>query len=111
MAIETQRNLVEWKYFMIARGLMYILLRKPFYVYIVKLTDTPVNLPKFMIFTFALNAPTGIIHSREDEPYTLEDKSQIPTQCYKFNSDPTVNTVRYKPSERRDKQVDRHNTR
>lgn len=63
-----------------------------------------------MIVACASSAPTCLIHARNDELHMLEGTTLIPSQCDKYNSDPTLNDVWYKLLERCDDQSDRHNT-
>lgn len=61
---------------------------------------------KFMIAATASNAPSRIIHDRDDEPCWTESRGQASTQCNWAN---TIHAIHNKLPERRDEQVDRHN--
>lgn len=71
MTSRTYRNSIEWQWPMVAWGLKNILPGKPFYVHIMTSRSKPVNLPKFMIVSSALNALKCIIHACHDEPCTM----------------------------------------
>lgn len=107
--IETHCNIIGLRCFMTERGLMHILPGKPFYLYITNLKAKQTNLPNDLIVPSASNAPTCIIHAQDDEPQMLKDKGRVMMQCDKSSTDPTVKEVRYKPFQRRKKQVNRHN--
>lgn len=53
---------------------MEILPGKPFNVYILNITATPVKLQKFRIAANASTAPTVTIHVKVDEPHVLTDE-------------------------------------
>lgn len=89
---------------MIARGLMDILLGKPFYVYIAIIMTKLVTLPRFMIVVFPSSAPTCIIHAKVDELFMLKE-GPILAQDDKFKSDPTNNAAGYTPHEGCNEQV------
>lgn len=91
---------------MTAQGVMDILPGKPFYVYIFNMIARPANLPTFMIFHYALNAPICIIHAQDDVPHTLTDEGYAVTKHDNGSTYHTVKAVRYKGQERCDEQVD-----
>lgn len=51
-----------------------------FHVYIARLADRKIGLPKFMIVPVASNASKSIIHTTDDESYMLEDEGAILAQ-------------------------------
>lgn len=98
MTIESQGNYFERRCSMTGR--------------ISGMTAKPVHLPNLMIVAYVSSDPacTCIIHTRDDELLMVTDECSIPLQCDKFNSDCTINVVRYKPPERCHKQMLSHNT-
>lgn len=64
---------------------MYILPENPFNAYIANLRAKPINLPKFMIVTYASRALSYILNASDDELHKLTDECPIQTRCYKFN--------------------------
>lgn len=106
MMTETNGKAVERRCCMTATGLMEILAGNLFDVFILNMTAKAVSLPKFMIVAYASNIPTCLIQARDDA-YMLTNECSVLTKCDEFNSDPTTTSIRYKPPERRDKQMDR----
>lgn len=80
------------------------LLGKMFYAFITNLTAMRVNLQIFMAVGSTWNAPTLIVHAR-NELYMLKCKGCILMQCNKSNGNLTVITVCYYLFERCDEQV------
>lgn len=66
MKLETHCNVVERGGSMTARGLIGILPGKPLYGNILNMTAEPMKLRKFMLVEHVSNAPTYIIHARDD---------------------------------------------
>lgn len=106
--MDTHGNLVERWCSMTVQSLMNFVPGKPFYIFVLNMTANPASFPRFMIVDYVPRAPTCIIHARDDDPNMWTDDHPIPTHCDRFNSDPIINAVRYKPPESRDKQTDRH---
>lgn len=50
------------------------------------------------------NAPACIVHARNDYMEVREEEGQIPTQRFKFISDPNVDACRFKSLEGSDEQ-------
>lgn len=109
MKTETHRTVVQHPGSMTAQGLMVILLVKPFYVNVAHFIPRSINLAKFMIVDYASTTPTCILHARGKTPPKLRDERPILTQCDRFKSDPTINTVPNNPPELCGKRMDRQN--
>lgn len=63
MKTETHCNIMERRCSIAAKILIEILSEMPPYVYIANLTAKPMKLPKFMIFSILLEAPTSVVHA------------------------------------------------
>lgn len=98
--IETRGNIFEDQCNMTGKGLVDILPRKPFYMYIANPTARPVNLTRFMIVRYASSAAAYIIHARNKEVFMMIDIGHILRECENRSTDPTVNVFFYKPQER-----------
>lgn len=99
MKIETHGNVDECQCSVTTRGLIDILLEKPFYAYIAKMRTKPVNLSKFMVVAYASSAPACIIPARLVKPHVLKQDRPISMQCNSFDSDFIINAGQYTPSE------------
>lgn len=77
MTIAFYWNFIERGCSMTERSLMDILPQQLLYVYIADFTATQANLPEFMVLSAPLGAPRRLIHSKNDEPYMLEDEARV----------------------------------
>lgn len=102
MTIETLGIFVERQFSCTARGVMDIIPRERFYIYIAELKARPVNLPKITIVAM-LQVPA---HA----PYIQEmSATHAGKYGHKFNSNPPIKVVKFKPLDPQDEQVRSHN--
>lgn len=110
---------------------MWICSRIPIYIYIANMLANYISLPKHMIVASGTIAPTCIVHGPSDQPgirsevgidSTVQDdivlldrnKMTMPTKLGSLrplqsqNIDKFVNSVHYKPPERREDQMKKH---
>lgn len=87
-------------------GLMNILPGILFYVYIANLTTKQGRFPISMISATGSNVPLCIIDERVDDPCPTKSVNHASTQC---GSAISIHAIHYKPPERRDELVDKHN--
>lgn len=109
MTTDTFDNVIECQCSMTARGLMYILPVKLFYIYILNMIARPIKWPKFMIVGHASSVPACCIHARDNEPYIVKNEGSISLQGNHWSTYLTVNIVCYKLQECHNEHLDCHN--
>lgn len=105
MTAKTHGSVVERRFLMTGRCVIYFLPGKPSHFYIANLTASLASFLEFMTVACASNARTCIMHARDDDLHTLKQEGNVRMRENKSILDPTLDPARYKPLKCLDRQV------